>query len=633
MGVRDTVQGRPEILAPGGSLEAIEVAAGHGADAVYAGIGTLNTRARSANLTEAQLPGVIDFLHGSGTRLYVPINVPLRPEDREETARVLALCEAGGVDAVILRDPALMRLCRDRFPALAIHASTQAGVHSVETARRAAELGCRRVILARECSRDDIARIRDALPDLEVEVFVFGAQCFAVSGLCLLGEATTGRSGNYGACSQACRLPYTDESGRNVGHPFSMKDLDLVGDVQALVDLGVAALKIEGRMKSPAWVGCVVSWLRKAVDRPIPGLSSEELDAFHRDVSVLFSRPRTGGFFHGRTDAADQIDVDAPGHRGCDVGDVRTRSTPEGQILCFRTPVDLNIRDGLLLELSPERGGRGDGFAKETLAGGGAASGASRTHAPEAPGGIEFVPLGIRELFDEQRRPAMRLPAGRNVEIPVDVRRPVARVAIHSSDGVRVRYDRVDRRVPGTVVEGHPPTPRFEAVEIRADRIRATLSRGRVRRVLELPVASQPARGEGLSCSRLQKHFGDAAYDLDPGLFVNPSDLKQVRRAMEASFEAEVAASVAAKAREAIEALVADPQPPPRTDAELLAKGPAAISRVTGMGGRIIVAPNGTRFELVPTATGTTVRLASAGFRKPDAPPDGPDADPAESPD
>jgi len=627
MEVRDTVQGRPEILAPGGSLEAIEVAAGHGADAVYAGVGTLNARARSANLTEAQLPGVVEFLHGArgdsasagsfpgkpagsvsvlgraagaGAKLYVPINVPLRPEDREETARVLALCEACGVDAVILRDPSLMRLCRDRFPTLAVHASTQAGVHSVETARRAAELGCRRVILARECSRDGIARIRDALPDLEVEVFVFGAQCFAVSGLCLLGEATTGRSGNYGACSQACRLPYTDESGRNVGHPFSMKDLDLVGDVRALVDLGVAALKIEGRMKSPAWVGCVVSWLRKALDRPLPGLSSEELDAFHRDVSVLFSRPRTDGFFHGRTDAAEQIDIDAPGHRGCDVGDVRTRATPEGQVLSFRTPVDLNIRDGLLLELSPERGG-----------------------------GIEFVPLGIRELFDEQRRPAMRLPAGRNVEIPVDVRRPVARVAIHSSDGVRVRYDRVDRRVPGTVVEGHPPAPRFEGVEIRADRIRATLSRGRVRRVLELPIASQPARGEGLSPERLQKHFGDAAYDLDRGLFVNPSDLKQVRREMAASFEAEMAASVAAKAREAVDALVADPQPAPRTDAELLAKGPAAISRVTGMGGRIIVAPNGTRFELVPTASGTTVRLASAGFRKADALPDDGDADPS----
>ena len=605
MGVGDRFQGRPEILAPGGSLEAIEVALGHGADAVYAGVGSLNARARSANLAETQLPGVVEFVHGFGGKLYVPLNVPLRPEDREEAARVLALCDACGVDAVILRDPALMRLCRDRFPGLAVHASTQAGVHSVETARRAADLGCRRVILARECSRDDIARIREALPDLELEVFVFGAQCFAVSGLCLLGEATTGRSGNFGACSQACRLPYTDESGRNVGHPFSMKDLDLVGDVAALVDLGVAAFKIEGRMKSPAWVGCVVAALRKALDRPLPGLTPDELDAFHRDVSVLFSRPRTGGFFHGRTDAAEQVDTDAPGHRGCDVGEVRTRTTPDGQMLCFRTPVDLNIRDGLLLELTPERGGEGR----------------------------EFLPLGIRDLFDEQRRPAMRLPAGRNVEVPVEVRRRVLRVAIHSSDGVRVRYDRVEHRVPGSVVEGQPPAPRFEAVDIQPDRIRATVSRGRLHSELEMPVASQPARGEGLTPERLQKHFGDAAYTLAPGLFVNPSDLKHVRREMAASFEAEVAAAIATRTREAAEALAADPQPPPRSDAELLAKGPAAVSRVTGIDAGIIVAPNGTRFELVPTASGTTVRLASSGFGKTSTPPDDFDADPESSTD
>ena len=299
---------RPEVLAPGGGLEAIEVAVAHGADAVYAGVGTLNARVRAANLSEAQLPGVARFVHEVGARLYVPLNVPLRPEDRDETARILALCDAAGVDAVILRDPILMRLCRDRFPSLAVHASTQAGVHSVETARRAAELGCRRVILARECSRDTIARIREALPDLELEVFVFGAQCFGVSGLCLMGEATTGRSGNYGACSQACRLPYFDPSGNPVGHPFSMKDLDLLPDVPDLVAMGVSALKVEGRLKSPSWVGCVVEWLRRALDRPRPGLSPEELEAFHRDVSVLYSRPRTDGFFHGITDAATQID-------------------------------------------------------------------------------------------------------------------------------------------------------------------------------------------------------------------------------------------------------------------------------------------------------------------------------------
>jgi collagenase-like PrtC family protease len=589
--VRGTFGKRPEILAPGGSLEAIETAAGHGADAVYAGVGSLNARVRAANLTEAQLPGVVEFLHDTGTRLYVPLNVPLAPEDRDQAARILAICDATGVDAVILRDPALMRLCRDRFPSLAVHASTQAGIHSVETARRAQDLGCRRVILARECSRNDIAAIRDALPQLELEVFVFGAQCFAVSGLCLMGAATTGRSGNHGACSQACRLPATDEAGRPVGYPFSMKDLDLFADLAELAALGVAAFKIEGRLKSPAWVGCVVDWMRMALDRSQPGLSESELEAFHRDVSVLFSRPRTSGFFHGMTDAADQIDIQAPGHRGCDAGEFGTRKTPEGQMLCFRTPVDLNIRDGLLLEVD----------------------------APDLPGGIEFVPISIRELFDEMRRPAMRLPAGRNVEVAVEVRRKIIHVAIHSSDGVRVRYGRVERRIPGPVVAGEIPAPRFDTVEIRPDKVRATMIRGPLRFDGEASIQSQPARGDGLSPAMLSKHFGEATYDLTPGLYVNPSDLKRVRRELISAFEAARIASEVARTQDAVAFLTEDPGPPSRTDADLLAHGPVAISRVTGMKAGVLVVQNGTRFLVEPTASGTIIRVVNDRKAGPEA--------------
>jgi len=221
--------------------------------------------------------------------------------------------------------------------------------------------------------------------------------------------------------------------------------------------------------------------------------------------------------------------------------------------------------------------------------------------------------VGIRELFDDRRRPAVRLPAGRNVEVPVETRRHVLQVAIHSSDGVRVRYGRAERHVPGAVVAGELPAPRFESVAIGPDSLRATLARGRVTRTLAVPLDSQPARGEGLSPDRLRKHFGDAAYDLAPGLFVNPTDLKAARRALQAAFEAEVAAEISARAEQAADAMAADAAPPPPTDADLLAKGPAAISRVTGMRPGIVVAPNGTRFEIVPTASGTTVRRVRPG--------------------
>ena len=575
---------RPEILAPGGSLEAIEVAVARGADAIYAGVGSLNARVRARNLSPEVLPAVVRYCHEAGTRLYVTLNVPLREEALGEACRVLAACHLAGVDGVILRDFDLMRLCREEFPDLQVHASTQAGVRSVETARRAAEAGCSRVILARECSREDIRRIRQALPELEVEVFVFGAMCFGVSGQCLLGEATSGRSGNYGACSQACRLPYRDASGREAGHPFSMKDLDLLDHLGDLADLGVAAWKIEGRLKSPAWVGCVVTALRRAADRPRPGLTPAELQEFRREVSVLYARPRTDAWYRGDRRWEELVSPEAPGHRGCDVGEFRVRRTPEGPVVRFRTPVDLNLRDGLLLTVED----------------------------PEDPSGRDFVPVAVTALADGDRRPCGRVSAGRFVEVPVTERRHLLAVAVHSSDGVRVRWSRVDRPLPASVRQGVPDPPRFEEVEVTPASLRAVLCRGRLRREFTEELRTEPARGESLSEVHLGRLFGEARYRVAPGLYGNPSHLKEVRRRLWARFQEEAEREASRLAERAL-ARFRPRWRPPEEDGELLRRGPAAISRVIAMPPGFYRSPGGTRFQVEERGGNTVVRLVRRG--------------------
>lgn len=558
---------RPEILAPGGSIEAIEVALAQGADAVYLGVGSLNARVRARNLPESELSAAVAYVHSFGARVYATLNVPLQPDNVEASARTLAACHDAGVDAVIVRDPELMQAARRRFPELPLHASTQFGVCDPVSAKRARDLGCRRVVLAREVSRDDVARIRREVPDVEVETFVFGAQCFAVSGRCLLGHAVSRRSGNYGACSQPCRLPYFDPEGREVGHLFSMRDIDLVSHVPELVRLGVAALKIEGRLKSPAWVGCVVHWLRRALDRPgDPGLDSDELRAFDREVSVLYSRPRTAAFFEGRRDAAGLTTPDSPGHRGLDVGPFTVVPGDPEPLVRFRAPVDLSVRDGLLLTVAD----------------------------PASPGSGDLVPLGIRRMQDDSGRVTNRAPAGRVISVPVRERRPIQAVAIHSSEPVRSRYLRVDRGLNATT----PVPPTFTRLAIRPDGIEVEMRRGRRVAGASHPIRSEPARNAGLDAARAARIFGDAHYDVAPGLFVNPTLLKEARRAFLAAFEQACEAGVASDAGALRDAMAERVDAFMAPDAELLARGPAAVSRVVGLPQGEVRTSGGVRFRI-----------------------------------
>ena len=297
---------KPELLAPAGDRQCLVAAIENGADAVYFGLKGHNARARAVNFELDELPEVMALLHRRGVRGYVTLNTLIFPGELEGVEAYVRRIAAAGVDAVIIQDLGLARLIRALTPDLEIHASTQMSVTSAEGVRLAEELGCSRVILARELSVREIARIREA-STLPVEVFVHGALCVAYSGQCLTSEALGGRSANRGECAQACRMPYEIVcDGRDVDlgatqYLLSPQDLAAFDLVPRLIEAGVASLKIEGRLKSPEYVANVTRHYRRAVDeasagRPI-AFSADDV----RDMEMSFSR----GFSHGFLDGND----------------------------------------------------------------------------------------------------------------------------------------------------------------------------------------------------------------------------------------------------------------------------------------------------------------------------------------
>jgi len=264
----------PELLAPAGDWDCARAAVENGADAIYFGLDRFNARMRAENFTEGDLPRLLEYLHRRGVRGYLSFNTLVFTGELAEAERYLRGCIAAGVDAAIVQDVGICRLIRRLSPDFPIHASTQMTLTSPAGVAFARDLGCQRVILARECSLREIERIQQTLgPDgLDLEVFVHGALCVAYSGQCLTSEALGGRSANRGECAQACRLPYDlVANGRKVPlgdrrYLLSPRDLAGLELLPELVRLGVASLKIEGRLKSPEYVANVTRHYRRALD-------------------------------------------------------------------------------------------------------------------------------------------------------------------------------------------------------------------------------------------------------------------------------------------------------------------------------------------------------------------------------
>lgn len=281
---------KPEVLAPVGNAEMLYAAVRAGADAVYLGLDAFNARRNAENFTLESLREAARYCHVRGVKVYLTFNIIIGDTELKEAMELCIGAADAGIDAVIATDIGFVKLLREAVPSLPIHASTQMTVHSPAALKRIKEMGFDRVVVSREMNREELTEFCDEAKKLgiEVEVFVHGALCMCISGQCLLSAMLGGRSGNRGLCAGPCRLPFGCDGG--TGYDLSLKDQSLIPYLGELWDMGVASLKIEGRMKRPEYVAAAVTACRQMLDE---GKVSPELD---NALESVFSR---SGFTDG----------------------------------------------------------------------------------------------------------------------------------------------------------------------------------------------------------------------------------------------------------------------------------------------------------------------------------------------
>ncbi len=284
-----------ELLAPAGSMEALRAAVCNGADAVYLGADTFNARMNARNFSAADLQEAVVYCHVRGVKVHLTLNTLVLDREMPRAAELIRLAASCGVDAFIVQDLGMVLLCRQLAPDVPIHASTQMSIHSLEGVMEAAALGCSRVVLARELPAEEIAHICKKSP-VEIEVFVHGALCMCYSGQCYLSSVIGRRSGNRGQCAQPCRLPYGYGRFESTRYPLSLKDNCLAGELDELRRMGVASIKIEGRMKRPEYVAIVTRAYRTVLN------GGKLMPSDLQELETAFSRQGfTDGYFRGQT--------------------------------------------------------------------------------------------------------------------------------------------------------------------------------------------------------------------------------------------------------------------------------------------------------------------------------------------
>jgi len=283
---------RPELLSPAGSPDGVRAAVQSGADAVYMGFGTFNARRGAKGFTENEMAEAIAYCRARGVKTHITLNILTADRELDSALKDAKFVYEAGADALIIQDLGLAQLVHSHAPEIALHASTQLTIHTLDGAKEMRELGFTRVVLSRECSREEV-RLITGNAGIETEVFVHGALCMCYSGQCYMSSVIGRRSGNRGLCAQPCRLPY------NGGYPLSLKDLALAGRIPELKEIGVTSLKLEGRLKRPEYTAVVTALYARLLkeDRaPTP----EEWNT----LKLVFSRDGfTDGYFTGKKGA------------------------------------------------------------------------------------------------------------------------------------------------------------------------------------------------------------------------------------------------------------------------------------------------------------------------------------------
>lgn len=355
---------RPELLAPAGDRECMRAAVENGADAVYFGLNCgFNARARATNVSATELSEVMQFLHGRGVKGYVTLNTLAFTDELPELEELVRRVAAADVDAILVQDLGLARLIRKICPDLPLHASTQMTLTSAECIRVAEEQGIERVVLARELSIPEIARIRQSTT-VELECFVHGALCVAYSGQCLTSESLGGRSANRGQCAQACRLPYELIcDGRDVDlgdqkYLLSPQDLAAYALTPELIAAGIRSFKIEGRLKTPEYVANITRHYRRAIDQAMQGQPVEFTRNEVREMELSFSRGFSPGWLKG-DDHKMLVPATSSAKRGVKLGTI-SRVLDRSVLIRLAGPVSRG--DGVVFEgdreANDEQGGR-----------------------------------------------------------------------------------------------------------------------------------------------------------------------------------------------------------------------------------------------------------------------------------
>ena len=303
-----------ELLAPAGSFEKAKIAFLYGADAVYCGTSSLSLRTR-ADMENEDLVKTIKYAHSIGKKVYVTLNIYAWDEKYEEITEQVKMLEELKADAVIVADGGIVEIVKEYAPNVPIHMSTQANLISLHTCNFWYKQGAKRMIMAREMNKEQLRYIiNNKQKDMEIEIFIHGAICFAFSGRCFLSDFMSGRSANLGDCAQSCRWSYnlyaeeannpgnlmpieTNEYGTSI---FSSKDLCLIKELPEIIDMGVDSLKIEGRLKTEYYLASIINVYRNAIDDYLENPNEFNYENYFREIEKVKTRGLTTFYFNDR---------------------------------------------------------------------------------------------------------------------------------------------------------------------------------------------------------------------------------------------------------------------------------------------------------------------------------------------
>jgi len=330
-----------ELLVPAGDMASLEQAIANGADAVYLGCQNFGARKFAANFTNEELITGVKLCHLYGVKMYVTMNTLVKDDEVPMFLGQIEFLHKIGVDAVLIQDFGMLCLVREKYPDLEVHASTQANTSAKETAELFHKLGVKRVVFSRELS---LKEIEDIKVPIEKEVFIHGALCISYSGCCLMSSMQGSRSGNRGECTGCCRLPYSlkkeDRIIEENKYLLSTKELNTSKHFTELLDSSITSFKIEGRMKSPEYVGFITRYYRKLIDSYN---QNPELEKETEELKTIFNRGFTDGRLFNCTDE-ELMNIDNPNHIGLEIGKVIEVTKDKIKI---QVDKELNQEDGI----------------------------------------------------------------------------------------------------------------------------------------------------------------------------------------------------------------------------------------------------------------------------------------------